>query len=300
MLAYAAETYVGDASLPVYGTIEDIPLDEWNGEDEDNSVLGELPKYRLPYLDTHAPVGVLPPKGRVVPYFGPLKEGSRGNAVYAMKRALVTANHTWPKSNTFTKLFGGGTLKELQTFQHHHGLAADGIYGERTHRHLAPYYDAHGVWILAHIHRVDPKETIINKIVYANMLGYQLRYIMHYTMGPLRGTDFAPPPNVPNNTDCSGFATWGYKSGGAPDPNGFNYRVIGYTGTQIRHGWRIDAGRPDLFKQGDLVFYGNNSHVATVVTTGNTPNVVSFGSEVGPLYLRWNYRSDIYAVHRYL
>ena len=107
--------------------------------------------------------------------------------------------------------------------------------------------------------------------------------------------DFACPPNVPNYTDCSGFATWTYKCGGAPDPNGFGYNGYGFTGTMLVHGKQVSLSGP--LNKGDLIFYGHPvSHVAVYIGSGR---VVSFGSEVGPLLLEMRYRSDINCARRY-
>lgn len=134
-------------------------------------------------------------------------------------------------------------------------------------------------------------------IVYAAMWGFYNDVQMHYTQGSQRMKDFDPPPNVPGNTDCSGFATWCYKSGQAIDPNGLNYNGTGYTGTLWSNGQNITFAQ---IQKGDLVFYGNpqspNGHVAVYVGFGF---VVSFGSEEGPYIWPVNYRSDLYGFRTY-
>ena len=51
-----------------------------------------------------------------------------------------------------------------------------------------------------------------------------------------------------------GFVTWCYKSGGASDPNGFDYNGYGFTGTLLQHGKQVPLGS---IRAGDLVFYGH-------------------------------------------
>lgn len=118
-------------------------------------------------------------------------------------------------------------------------------------------------------------------IVAAAMWGYYNRDAIHYSQSGMRMKDFGPPPNVPNNTDCSGFATWCYKAAGARDPNGRGFDGTGYTGTLWGHGTAIPRAQ---LQPGDLVFYRNplsvNSHVAVYVGNGK---VSSHGQEAGPL-----------------
>jgi prophage tail gpP-like protein/cell wall-associated NlpC family hydrolase len=135
------------------------------------------------------------------------------------------------------------------------------------------------------------------RIVGAAMWGYFNAPLMHYSQGSERMHDFAPPPNVPGYTDCSGFATWCYKSAGAPDPNGNGYDGSGYTGTLWNNGRSVTLAQ---ISPGDLVFYSDpssvHSHVAVYAGFGK---VVSFGSEQGPFILPVKYRSDLFGFRTY-
>lgn len=128
-------------------------------------------------------------------------------------------------------------------------------------------------------------------IVYCAMWGYYHADEIHYSQGAFRMKDFGPPPNVPENTDCSGYATWCYRVAGAIDPNGNSYNGVGFTGSLWDHGQHISIVQ---MKIGDLVFYGDphsvHSHVAIYI--GNN-QVVSMGSEPGPFVLPIRYRADI-------
>jgi cell wall-associated NlpC family hydrolase len=86
--------------------------------------------------------------------------------------------------------------------------------------------------------------------------------------------------------------------------NGADWRA-GYTGTMLNHG-RVVEKVADM-RRGDAVIYGNGSpgkHTAIIVGrkggSRGTPMVVSHGSEGGPYYVAWNYRSDIMSVRRYI
>jgi prophage tail gpP-like protein/cell wall-associated NlpC family hydrolase len=118
-------------------------------------------------------------------------------------------------------------------------------------------------------------------IQYAAMWGYFNRDAIDYSQGSHRMQDFAPVPNFPSATDCSGYATWCYKSADAPDPNGNNYDGQGWTSTLWHAGVKISFA---AIRPGDLVFYRNpdsmDSHV--VVYVGNN-KVVSHGQQAGPL-----------------
>lgn len=146
---------------------------------------------------------------------------------------------------------------------------------------------------LAIIRNMSPFPSELEKrraIVAAAMYGYYNRDVISYTQNTQRMQDFGPPPNVPGATDCSAFATWCYKSARAPDPNGLGYNGTGYTGTLIGRG-RAKTSVGQL-SPGDLVFYGDSfgstGHVAVYV--GNS-QVVSHGSQPGPLLLKVNYRT---------
>jgi hypothetical protein len=103
--------------------------------------------------------------------------------------------------------------------------------------------------------------------------------------------------------DCSSMCQWLYargnatfkSTGGLIDPSNLGHSGYGNTWSQEAHGKRV--GTP---KKGDLAFY--SGHVAIVVKP-NPQNprasiVVSHGSEVGPLILPANYRSDLHSGFR--
>jgi hypothetical protein len=144
--------------------------------------------------------------------------------------------------------------------------------------------------------------------LHAAELGLAHAAELHYTQGPDRweGIDRglkAWRGEFPRHADCSSFATWvlwnGLSHYGVRDVvNGANWRA-GYTGTMIRHGYRVQ--HMENIQPLDLALYGNplgpTGHVAICV---GDAHVISFGSEPGPFKLYLNYRDDLKQVRRYL
>jgi hypothetical protein len=131
---------------------------------------------------------------------------------------------------------------------------------------------------------------------------------VHYTQGASRWQGIRERRRYadgrhPNYADCSSAATWAWWNAltnvdGPDTPDRINGAgwTAGYTGTMLTHGWRVNDRKP-----GDLVIYGRGfpgGHVAMIAE--NTNMVYSHGSETGPHYVPWNYRSDIMAVRRYI
>jgi hypothetical protein len=67
-------------------------------------------------------------------------------------------------------------------------------------------------------------------------------------------------------------------------------------GKQVRHLTNV--------QRGDCVIYGTGSpgvHCTIVVALkGGVPMVVSHGSEPGPFYRKYNYRTDVLQIRRYI
>lgn len=147
--------------------------------------------------------------------------------------------------------------------------------------------------------------------VQAAMLVYHHRGSIHYTQGWRRWDGIrlhlvAALGHFPNYADCSAMVSWEIFQGlgviyHRPDVvNGQNWRG-GFTGTLMTHGKRQTVGN---CLPGDAVIYGRGypgEHTALVVgRSGRTPMVVSHGSEAGPFYLPYNYRSDVIGFWRYI
>lgn len=110
----------------------------------------------------------------------------------------------------------------------------------------------------------------------------------------------------PSYADCSGLVTWCIWNAvflpyGMEDiVNGQNW-AAGYTGTMLGKGTSVKATE---MIAGDAIIYGSGGtgkHTAICVgKSGSTPMVISHGSESGPHYYAYNYRSDIQSCRRYI
>ena len=161
--------------------------------------------------------------------------------------------------------------------------------------------------------RHDKKTLARDRAVQAAMLGFRNRGAIHYTQGGARwqgiaDTRYSRQGQFPNQADCSAYVTWClWNALWVPFKvkdvvNGADWRA-GYTGTMLNHGKLVEHLSNTLI--GDCVIYGGGtgSHVAIIVKGGNVtdrPMVMSHGSEAGPFYVPYNYRSDINCIRRYI
>jgi hypothetical protein len=158
----------------------------------------------------------------------------------------------------------------------------------------------------------DQRSRARDRTVQAALLGLHHAPEVHYTMGPPRWEGISKRRNArhgefPTEADCSSFATWclwnGLKLGFGLDDhvNGHDW-TAGFTGTMLSHGMAVR--HLSNVRRGDCVLYGTGSpgeHVSIVVSLkGDVPMVVSHGSEPGPFYLKYNYRSDVMQIRRYI
>jgi hypothetical protein len=151
-----------------------------------------------------------------------------------------------------------------------------------------------------------------DRTVQAAVLALHHEPQVHYTQGPARWDGIAKHCNArtgdyPHNADCSSFATWCLWNGlflsfGLGDiVNGMDWSA-GYTGTMLGHGKPVH--HLTNVQRGDCALYGTGfpgEHVTVVIAMkGGVPMVVSHGSEPGPFYLRYDYRSDFLEFRRYI
>lgn len=282
-----------------YSSIEELPLDEWNGEDGDNSIHAATPKVlTFTQADVDREVRGLSsasksaPSAKYVPFKRNIYPGSVGYDSFAVKRALSKAGYGKWGGWGVRNLFGPFAVKNLQAFEKAQKLPQNKIYELVDHKKLSPYFDPYGIFLLGQVHILSAEDVKRNAIVATAMVGYANRYSIHYTQSPLRMQgvrNHLLPPRFPNYEDCSSFSTWCYWVAGVLDPNGLNYNGEGYTGTLVNHGRRVTLAQA---KPGDLVFYGWRdgipTHVAVYIGNGR---VISHGSEAGPLLLSVNYRT---------
>ena len=225
----------------------------------------------------------------MIPLARHLSHGMKGRDVTAVQLAL---RHAGFRKDDPTGRYGDKTKHQVGDFKKKHGIRLEDGYGVKTHAALWPSFGRRARSLYKQAAENIAQNQRVHNIIAAGMLGYNERAIIHYTQDGRRMEDFAPPPNVPNWTDCSGMCTWEYKSGKAPDPNGFGYNGYGFTGTMLENGHQIATP-----VAGCLAFYGFPvSHVALYIGGGR---VISHGSEAGPLLLDVHYRGDFNQYRRY-
>lgn len=248
---------------------------------------------------THSAAVTTPP---LVPFIRTLSFSKASNkacpcpAVFQMQRALKAAK-VRPAKTRSTGVFGKLTRDQIKAFQRKHKISPSGIYGSKTHHALSKFYDLAGrqrLQALAHDRKIAAITSAF-RVVGAHFLlvgGNTLAYSESASRG-----DLGKYPLLPPATDCSGFVTAMFKAVGLPDPNGLNFRPVGWTGTLGLHGVRV-ANWAKL-RIGDLVLYGGGypyGHVAIVIDAARRL-VLSHGS-TGVRKLAFNYRR-VAAIRRY-
>jgi hypothetical protein len=297
------------SNYEVYLSFEEVPLDDkptWEGDDSLHGI--DLGAGDAALLTKPPPTLALPPKMAklVVPHPRDLKRKMVGWDVLALHRALAKSGfHDWNLSNV---KFGPVLEKDVRRFQTRHKLTVDGVYGLATHHKLAPYYDSYGIALISK----QPVETPLMRaqrlFLASAMALYNMKARVHYTQGSARMyivkhkihtvADLSDEYAVWE--DCSSSSTGLYYMAGAPDPNGFDYNGLGYTGTLALRGRATTTKKSYI---GTLGFYGRYpyKHVTGVVAVPRTNplRVISHGSESGPYLLEIDYRSDFAHVRNY-
>lgn len=243
-------------------------------------------------------------KPPLVPFIRTLKLGDSGDGTKQLQQALVRA-HFRPAGAKATGRYGAITAKQVLAFQRKtKGLAPSGVFGHPTLLKLSKFYTAAmrgELQAVARAHAVAKWQAAMLRDVkiYARAA---IAGRAHYSQGIER----AFFPNLPTGNallapswlDCSSYVTWIFSRSGAapsglsgrlPDPNGFGYSPVGYTGTLAQHGVRI--GINAALRVGDLVFYGGGypyGHVAIVVDAFR--RLVSSHGQPGVRTVPFNYR----------
>jgi len=151
------------------------------------------------------------------------------------------------------------------------------------------------------------------RVYEAAWLGYSNRSRVHYTQGSQRwegiNKNFNAMQNeYPKYADCSSFATWCLWNGlfipfrCRDTVNGAGWKA-GYTGTMLKHGKEVVHLSNVLV--GDCMLYGKKgttgAHVAIAVgKKSGKVMVISHGSEGGPYFVPYDYRSDRIGWRRYI
>lgn len=252
-------------------------------------------------------------KPAIVPFIRTLKLGDHGDGTKQLQQALVRAKFRPAKAKA-TGYYGPITARQVLTFQRKtRGLAPSGVFGHPTLLKLSKFYSAamNGeLQKVARAHAVAKWQASILRGVHAYARS-AIAGRAHYSQSIARAFFPRMPANPatlldPSSLDCSSYVTWLFSISGAPtsglvgrlpDPNGFGYSPVGYTGTLARHGVRISANA--ALRVGDLVFYGGGypySHVAIVVDA--IRRLVSSHGQPGVRTVPFNYR-PVSAIRRY-
>lgn len=296
-------------SLPVVFDIDDAPLDEieplagtdleWHGV-----VFPPGGPTALSPSRVGARMTSFAPKVKVVHFYRAFRLGSRpADDVVAVKRAVsVWAAHAghpewfrWKK--VWTNVPGPLLMGALARFQRRHNLPVTRAYDRKTHALLAPYFDAYGAQLLSHIPEPSPQQ----KLVAAATWGYHNRGSIHYQqLRPIDG--HRHPWKLPLYTDCSGSVTDWYEWKGLPDPNGFGFNGLGYTGTLANHGRPVSLVQVE---PGDLCFYGWDYRIGAymhVTIAVSRTRCISHGGESGPSLLPLGppIGGTLHTIHRYI
>lgn len=231
---------------------------------------------------THTAAISTPP---LVVFIHPLEVGKTGPTVFQMQRALKRAGFRKGKA---TGYYGKPTAHQVAAFQRSvHIKPVSGRYGLRTHKALSKYYDRPGRARLIEVAHARRVAAITSAIVVVTAHAWTERGSMAYSQSGTR-QNLPSYPGVPSATDCSGYVTWVFHSVGLSDPNGFNFRPVGWTGTLGQHGVVVAATKARI---GDLALYGGGypfGHVAIVVHVH--PTLVSSHGSPGIHVEPLNYR----------
>jgi hypothetical protein len=231
----------------------------------------------------------------------------RGQDIIAHKRAVSRAFPSIYDQpiRGFSSFYGDRFVAAIKGAQLIMKLPTTGEIDKATHEALEQRkkpttdewaFDDYAIWLAANYCKDHPALTVRDKVIKAAFYWYGNRSKIAYDQ--YRPFQLCKPQQIPTRWDCSAFVTNCHYAGGAKDPNGRNYDGLGYTGTLISHGVRVNFR--DL-EPGDMIFYGfasghkagfptgSPTHVALYVGDGD---VLSMGSY--PMkYLPYDYRKDI-------
>lgn len=287
-------------NVEVFDSLLDVPLDTPGDDGDDRTVpgaegIGYIPPPEPPEIALL--LGVYTTARYVVPFQGPLKLGSRGRAVIALKRALAHADcYPWLPTvgKVFTPILGKAAERGIRKFS----LLAAGVdetkvYTRALHLKLAPYYDPYSIRHLLH-DTLDEREreAFLAELMYL----YNRRFTIRYSQA--RPWDGRKPPAA---LDCSAAGEWAAKWAGLDSLSGYTGWGWGNTDTQIARFRSLGRVRESIQNAavGDPKFYGRGwdpSHVAYYIGRADgRPRVWSSGSYPFGIYDA-DYRQDGIAI----
>lgn len=189
-----------------------------------------------------------------------LQVGKRGKDVIGHKRALSRAApdlYPW-LGKKFTPYYGPRFAEAIGKWQRRKHMDVTKRIGPATHTALERARNEAGKAAFDHYaialceqYCQGQEETPEEKAIDAGFYWYGHRWTISYSQA--RPFQLGLPPWVPTRWDCSAFVTACYFAAGVKDPNGNAYNGIGYTGTLVQRGTRINKSEA---RPGDLFFYG--------------------------------------------
>ncbi len=240
------------------------------------------------------------------PYIEHVHRGSAGAHVDGYRRMLAR----WAESRiTETGPFGAASVALVRDFQRAEvPVTPTGAIGPATHAELVRWADDTACELLqGEYQRRHPQPSGRQIVAEAALLALTKRGTLTYS-GRGRATvarrwegidNAVVPPDVPLFADCSSLSTWCLwlaRDHGATDPSAREW-TRGSTDTMELHGRAVDL---DSAQPGDLFFYSGaeaGGHVTLMVErVRGVPFVVSFGSEGGPSYVRYDYRRALWGL----
>lgn len=244
-----------------------------------------------------------------VPRCRPIRLGTKGIDVVAVKRAGIRAGLIDGSVNHITPVAGPFFIEFCKDLAKAHGIKGVDGYGPRLHQALRNThkenskewaFDASAIKMMeasCESLTEKPETKIRQAIREAAMYWNRVRDQIAYSQ--TRPWPLIHPPHIPRLLDCSGFVSICHYAAGADNPNNRQWDGQGYTGTLMGGGKKCSYS--DL-KVGDAIFYGYTTHPSPAFPYGSPTHVslyvgdgmiVSHGSDSGPSYYNYRYRSDI-------
>lgn len=153
--------------------------------------------------------------------------------------------------------------------------------------------------------QTEAEKAMRGAIVAVCLWGGQHETSIHYTQDSRRDDWLhLPPRTLPMWCDCSSFATYVLKQGGAADPSGYSYHQVGNSQSILNHGFAHGLVIPlAAARKGDLVVFGAKTATHHVSILTQSPHriirespkvhrlladacVSSHGSESGPYKMK--------------
>ena len=245
-----------------------------------------------------------------VPRCRPIREGTKGIDVVGVKRAGIRAGLIDGEVGDITPVAGPYFMQFCKNLAKKNGIKTP-IEGYGPQLHLALRntkkegsrewaFDKYAITLMEQSceqlsEKPDTRirQAIRDAAMYWNRVRDQIDY------DQIRPWPMIEPPKIPDRCDCSGFVSMCHFAAGADNPNNRQWDGLGYTGTLMAGGKKVEF--KDL-KLGDAIFYGfttrsspafpygSPTHVALYVGGGM---VISHGQSTGPSHYHYRYRSDI-------